>query len=513
MRMPLLLLTLMGFTLGRGAAFAQDSTRVEASPEKSPVQVFTELGLSGSTSRRTPFWLYTNQNGIIPNSSPFITARAGIKANYGLGRIPLPDPEMGKRRRASWGYGLEVAANLTQKSEVFMPEMYVHGKLRGLELLVGRRREMIGLADSALGTGSYIWSGNALPMPKIQLALYDYTPIGFTKGLLAFRGMFAHGWFGNQGPVTHSYLHQKALYGRLGKPSWRIRLYGGFNHQVQWGGRSKVITNDELIKNGRFPGGFRNYLNAVTGLSLAAKGDAIDTTEYSKNDRGNRVGNHLGTIDLGVEINAETFSLLFYRQNVYEDGSLYYLTNIADGLNGIRYRNHRAATPTWQIRTAVVEFLYTKSQGGATFSYIDKYRGADNYFNHGQYIDGWSYRGRTIGTPFIPAATDTDPTLPRPSTGQFPFFTNNNRLWVVHAGLAGRFRQTFFWLKCSYSDNFGTYLKPFPKTTRQFSSLLMVSFPVAIWGGMHSTVSVATDQGKLYTQSTGLLVSLRKTWH
>ncbi|RAJ92618.1 capsule assembly protein Wzi [Larkinella arboricola] len=513
MKIPLLLLTLTELTLGRGYAFGQDSTWAETLPKKSPVQIFTELGLSGSTSHRTPFWLRTNQYGIVPNSSPFVTARAGIKAQYGDDRPRLPDARAVKHRMISWGYGLEAVANLARKPEVLLSEAYVNGKLRGLELMIGRRREIIGLADSSLGTGSYSWSGNALPMPKIQLSLYEYTPIGFTRGIVAFRGLYAHGWFGNKGPVTHSYLHQKALYGRLGKPNWLFRFYGGFNHQVQWAGRSKVITDDELIKNGRFPGGFTNYLHAVTGLSLAAKGDAIDTTEYSKNDRGNRLGNHLGSIDLGFEVNARAFSLLFYRQSIYEDGSLYYLTNIADGLNGIRYRNGRGATQNWQIQSAVLEFLYTKSQGGATFSYIDRDRGADNYFNHGQYIDGWSYRGRTIGTPFIPPAIDTNPALPRPTTGPFPFFTNNNRLWVMHAGLAGRFRTTVFQLKCSYSDNSGTYLKPFPEKTRQFSSRLMVHFPVAIWGGMQSTVSLATDRGNLYPNSTGLYISLRKTWN
>ena len=29
-----------------------------------------------------------------------------------------------------------------------------------------------------------------------------------------------------------TYLHQKSLYGRFGKPEWKLKLYGGFNHQV-----------------------------------------------------------------------------------------------------------------------------------------------------------------------------------------------------------------------------------------------------------------------------------------
>ncbi|GAB3937998.1 capsule assembly Wzi family protein [Larkinella terrae] len=473
-----------------------------------------EWGVSGSTASRTPFWLRSNQYGIFPNSSPFLQARAGISANYGFRPATPVKSDSGKFKSASWGYGLELVGNVAAKSTFLVPEAYVKGKIWGLEFVAGRRRETVGLADStSLGSGSYIWSGNALPMPKIQISLADYTPVGFTKGVISFRGMFAHGWFGNKGPVTHSYLHQKALYARLGKPNWKVRLYAGFNHQVQWAGRSDQIVGYKLIKNGRFPSGFKNYINAVTGISLAAKGDNIDTTEYSKNDRGNRLGNHLGTIDIGFDIQARSYTLLFYRQNIYDDGSLYYLTNIADGLNGIRFQNTKPASGNWRIQTVVAEFLFTKSQGGSSFGDRDKDRGADNYFNHGQYIDGWSYQGRTIGTPFITPAIDTDPELPRYYSSQLLAFTNNNRVRVMHFGVSGSFRQRYvFELKCSLSHNYGTYFAPFDGRVRQFSSLATVHLPVSIWNGMQAAVSVATDQGKLYKNSTGLYLSLRKNW-
>jgi hypothetical protein len=349
-------------------------------------------------------------------------------------------------------------------------------------------------------------------MPKIQISLPDYIPIGFTKGILSFRGMYAHGWFGNQGAVTHSYLHQKALYGRIGKPNWLVKFYAGFNHQVQWAGRSDVITSENQIKNGRFPTGLGNYVNAIFGTSLAALGDNIDTTRFSKADRGNRVGNHLGTLDIAFEINAKRFSLLLYRQSIYDDGSLFYLTNIADGLHGIRFKNNRRATRRFQINTAVVEYLYTGSQGGSKFGDLDKERGADNYFNHTQYIDGWSYLGRTIGTPFITPTNDTRPDLQRSQTIEHYLFSSNNRVNVFHLGLSGSWRQQYtFQLKCSMSRNLGTYVFPFPDGVEQFSSILTLGFPT-FGHGMRTTVSVARDQGKLFPNSTGFQVSLRKTW-
>ncbi|WP_421826502.1 capsule assembly Wzi family protein [Larkinella sp.] len=480
--------------------------------EAKELSLFAETGFSASTAQQTPFWLRTNQYGTVPTTSPFGTLRGGVSANF-LRDITKPvNLIKNKRRLIGWGYGLEVVGNASRKSAVLIPEAYVKGRLWGLELMVGRRKEVIGLADSTLGTGPYIWSGNAMPIPKVQLALADYTPIGFTRGVVAFRGLYAHGWFGNQGAVTHSYLHQKALYGRLGKPGWPVRFYAGFNHQVQWAGRSEVVTNENQIKNGRFPTGFRNYLNAVTGTSLAARGDNIDTTLFSKADRGNRLGNHLGTLDIGFEINAKRFSLLLYRQSIYDDGSLFYLTNISDGLHGIRFRNNRPASHRFQIQTVLVELLHTQSQGGAKFGDLDKERGADNYFNHSQYIDGWSYGGHTIGTPFIPPTNHTRSGLPRAQRVENYFFSNNNRVKVFHVGVSGNWSQRYlFQLKCSMSQNLGTYGHPFPTTIGQFSSLLLLGFP-AFAHGMQARVSLALDHGALYPNSTGFQFSLRKTW-
>ncbi|MFC5408154.1 capsule assembly Wzi family protein [Larkinella bovis] len=506
-------LTLFAIFLGELTVFGQDSIPALTVPPKPPFQLFAEVSVSASTARQTPFWLRANRFGIVPTTSPFISARVGVSAEYQYSLGNSPGRSDGKRKRVAWGYGLEVVGNGAAKAALLVPEAYLKGRYQKLELRIGRHREVIGLADSTLGTGSYSWSGNALPMPKIQLSLADYAPIGFTKGLVAFRGLFAHGWFGNNGVVTHSYLHQKALYGRLGKAGWPVKLYAGFNHQVQWAGRSDGITDDRLIKNGRFPTGFRNYLNVMFGTSLAARGEAIDTTEYSKSDRGNRVGNHLGTVDIGLEIHKTTFSILVYRQNIYEDGSLYYLTNIADGLNGIRFKNKNPAGAHWHFQTILFELLVTKSQGGSVFSTVNKKRGADNYFNHSQYLEGWSYRGRTIGTPFIPPAGDTNPDLPRLYSEQLPVFTNNNRVRVFHWGMEGTFDQRFvFQLKGSLSESLGTYSKPFGEKIRQFSSLLTLRFPVNWLGGVQATVAMASDFGGLYPRNTGFHLSLRKDW-
>ncbi|WP_373511125.1 hypothetical protein [Persicitalea sp.] len=105
------------------------------------------------------------------------------------------------------------------------------------ELYAGHRREIVGLVDTTLTAGSYIWSGNALPVPKVQLSIPDYTPVLFKNKILAVKGQYSHGWFGSGDSTRNYYLHQTALYVRLGKPSWRFRMHGGFNPPGPMGGR------------------------------------------------------------------------------------------------------------------------------------------------------------------------------------------------------------------------------------------------------------------------------------
>ena len=473
--------------------------------ETRPSHFFAEIGGFYSSSRQTPFWLRTNQYGIVPTTLPYATIRAGVRQDYRY--YPLTDITSPLRRdRFGIGYGFEVISNLDAqaKNTLLIPEAYVKVRTGAFEIMAGRRREVVGLVDSTLSSGSYSWSGNALPLPKIQISLPNYTPIGFTKGLLSFRGSFAHGWFGSQRKVQHYFLHQKSLYGRLGKPRWPVKFYAGFNHQAQWGGVTDQLP-ESIVKNGHFPASLQDYLFVTVGNSLGRLSD-VDTTHYSKFDRENRVGNHLGTIDLGVEFSSRRTSIFVYHQMVYEDGSLYYLTNIEDGLTGIQFRNLKPASFGLRITGAVVELLYTKSQGGGVFDDGNKFRGKDNYFNHTQYQDGWSYFGRGIGTPFITPVTDT-----RPNLSPYGFFSNN-RVRAYHTGIQGNFaRNCQFQFKFSYSENYGTYDFPFPEALRQFSSIMTLELPIN-QRGLLVTFSAAADQGDLFENRSGVYAGIRKTW-
>jgi hypothetical protein len=449
-----------------------------------------------STTDRTPFWLRTNRFGVVGLQAPTAALRTGLYYDY----APQPeDPK--KRRRFDYGAGLEVVTNVLPngQTKVLLPELYAKARFGPFEVYAGRRRDVTGLIDTTLSSGSFSWSGNTLPMPKIQIAIAEYTDFGLTGGILSVKGIYNHGWFENTRKTTwNNFLHQKALYGRLGKPTWPVRIHAGFNHQVQWGGRGLYES-----AGGSFPSDGWSYWKVITGKSIAG-----DTTRVGNtHDAGNRIGNHLGSVDVALEVGGPALTVMVYRQMFYDDGSLYYLTNIADGLNGLSFRFGDSGAGL-RLTKVTAEFLYTMSQGGPVFiNEQEKYRGKDDYYNHAQFQDGWSYYGQTIGTPFITPAINQRPELQR---GRF---TNNNRVQVYHLGFAGAVGPDVrFEGKFSYSQNFGSYNDVFVERADQVSALFRLSAPLRWLGGVEFNTAVGIDSGNLYPNATTAYVGFKKTF-
>jgi hypothetical protein len=464
-----------------------------------------EAGTLAATSQ-TPFWLRANQYGIVPLSGPLVRLRTSLGADYQVGKKTFFDTT-GRRPLLDWGYAVEAVANVGATTELLLPEVYLKGRLGAFELYAGRRREVVGLVDTLLTTGAYAWSGNALPIPKIQIGLYQYTPVPLTKGIVSFLGAFAHGWFDNRGRlIKGSYLHHKYLYGRLGKPTWPFRLYGGFNHQVIWGGKADPGVLSELVSvGGQLPTGPQYFSAVVFGSRGQWKPGDPNTTTFEDN----RIGNHLGSLDVGFDLDLGSWNVYGYRQFLYDDGSLFYGTNMADGLNGLRLKNRRKpeGQPVF-LHQLTLEYLYTESQGGGAFIIDDpEQRGRDDYFNHSQFIDGWTHLDRTIGTPFFTPAGESAPTLPQRQAGIV-----NNRVRVGHFGLSALIQNRIdITTRLSVSRNLGTYNAPYPGEPMQFSGLISAALPVPWLGGTTLSGTLALDAGGLLPGSVGGYVALRKT--
>ncbi|MFN8346826.1 MAG: capsule assembly Wzi family protein [Spirosomataceae bacterium] len=438
---------------------------------------------------KSPFWIKTNQYDIVPKSkAAAFSSQGSINADYQRDSLNQFKHLLG------WGAKIAPVINLSDTIHFVLPEAYLKLRVGSFEIWGGKRREVYGiLGDTLLSSGSYSWSGNAFPMPKIQINTIGFVTIPLTKNFLAFNTNFSHGWFGNM-PVIYGrmgtksvigYLHQKSFYLRFGKPNHKINFIGGFNHQAQWGGENQI-----------WPAG------------LPPK-EAWWAVVIGKPWEGSRVGNHLGTLDVGLLYRLKNNkSLFFYRQNIYDDGSLYTFLNIQDGLQGVVFSNRREQdyTHTFTLGKLAAEWLNTTNQGGPVFDFQRQIFGRDNYFNHYVYGQGWSYKGEMIGTPFIPAQTDVKKTSPPVKDA----ITNNNRVQMFHLAANGWMEDWQWLVKASFSMNYGLYEVPFAKKRNQLSVLIRLQKELPWLNGLDWYTSVAFDVGTLYDSSVGLQIGLRK---
>ncbi len=381
-----------------------------------------------------PFWLRSNQFGSIPLDGASLSLIGSARKDYDLSKEKLFD----------WGASFEGRANLGQGSNLTMIEGYGKIRLSIFEFRAGRSKEIMGLCDTMLTSGSWAVSGTNLGILKVEVSVRDFWVVPGLAQLFAFKGSFSHGWIGNLQMARYieqdtlligSYLHQMSLYGRFGMPAWRLKLYGGFNHQVVWGHEQDYYNDDYTLSS------IETYFYVITGKKYS--------NGYIQEER---QGNHLGSIDIGLEYEFDKVKLILYRQNFYEAGALAYLANIQDGLNGISFENKQTGNtkPIWS--KLLFEFLYTKNQAGEPWS-PDTPSPYEPYYNHGQYITGWSYLGTGLGTPFIGTRSSIRAELPSAPEEYFI----NNRVMAFHLGFAGSMKSLNYILKASWAQNYGTY--------------------------------------------------------
>ena len=434
------------------------------------------------TNASTPFWLHSNTNGSIPDKGSFVAGQFGIYKKYNINNP----------RFVQWSAGAELITNTGKKNDVFFSDLYAAARFGPLEFSVGQRNEYTGLSDTTLSSGSVAMGSNFRPYPKIQLHTPKFVNVIPGSDIFAIKLSYADGilgqadiQYGNVNQVPQIYLHQKSMYARLGGDKFVLNLYAGFNHQAMWGGEDKI-----------FGGGLK-------------RPEAYRYVIFGKPWQFSRVGNHFGTIDLGIELKTNTGNFFLYRQSIYEDGSLVNFSNIADGLNGLRFKrkNTDPTDRSFKINTALIEFLYTKNQGGAIFDYDAGIFGNDNYFNHYVYKQGWSYKGRSLGTPLISSQTLTRESIQKDAFG----FTNNNRVAAFHTGINASWKNCNILFKGTYSKNYGSYNIPFATPLNQTSFLLALEKTISFWKKSIVSLSIASDIGKLYPNNSAVSVGWKKS--
>jgi hypothetical protein len=452
------------------------TSQVLSQGEGDTINCFVESGAIVSTGKNTPFWLHSNNYGTIALNSPNIWVRAGI-----IGGV-----DMNKTMR--FVYGADIIDRFSGQNELILQQAYVGMVIGPFILKGGRYEEVFGNHDQSLSSGGLIWSGNARPIPEISIASSDYISVPFTKKFVEFKGGLSHGWLGDDITVNDILLHHKYLYVRFGG-ELPVKLHYGLHHFAQWSGYS---SNPDY---GQLPHGFSTFKKV-----FMAEGGSPGAywTEYL-----NATGNHIGSHNLGIDVKLRNQEIKFYWQTIFEDGSGLRLRNIRDGLWGIKisFKSFN------YISGILAEYINTTDQSGTFDQYYEndtlKFAGGnDNYFNSGVYEGGWTYNGRTIGTPLI-----TSPEIMSSTTGPCLI---NNKISALHLGIEGRIDLIDYKAFYTFSRNRGTNVGEFPGGKIQHSVLIKGSMDEVSPWNLSFSAAIAFDVGKLFEKNVGVMFSLKK---
>ncbi len=484
------------------AEINQDNT-----PLRQQLHSFISLGFIGTTNNSIPLWLRSRQYGSTPLSGLSGSIIGGIQKGY--------DP-LRNNKLLDWGGSGEVRLNGGNTTQAILVETYVKARLSIFQFKVGRSKDFVGLVDSTLSSGAFAVSGNALGIPKLDLSIPEYWPLPYTHKLVAIKGNFSHGWMGDMvlNPSTFtgnpymtdhvkSYFHQLSVYGRLGKPDWSVKWYGGLNHQVIWGNESQIFPDFGLSK-------LQDFFYVVTGKKYG-----------TPHILSSKIGNHLGSIDQGIEISIEKMVLTGYHQFFYDVGALASLANAKDGIWGISLKNYVESKNLFVWKKFLVEFILSKSQGGEPNS-VPRASPAEDYYNNYLYHYGWSYMGENIGNPLFTSTKYIQKGLPSKAYQYYP----NNRITAIHAGAEFVYTGWNCKTMVTFSTNYGSWQTapetsgpggviyhndpPYFQQVNQLSGYFEANRPLK--NGYALGFALAADQGKLLNNSVGGFVKITKSW-
>ena len=433
------------------------------------------IGLA-SSGTSSPFWLQSNQYGLISSAPSSADLIIGINKDFG-------------KNTNLFNYGFKASAVVqTDKNRTgsYFHELYAKARFLVFDVIIGAREEHLGNQDSTLSCGGFLFSQNARPMPKITIGIENFTPMPFTSGFVEFKGGLTHGWFTDNTYIQGMLLHHKYLYAKLGG-KLPVHFQYGIDHVAQWGGNVPGL--------GAQPSSFSDYVSIFLGRSGGKNSNISDQI--------NALGNHIVSQSMKLDVDISDYKVSGYWQNISEDGPIRFIgftMNAPDGLWGVSIRNKKFPF----IKGILYEYLNTTDQSGP---YHDKdgiiYGGNDSYFYNSIYQTGWSYYSRTIGTPFI------FPSTLNKSNGMY--YPTNNRVQVHHIGMEGDVSGYSYKLLTSFSKNYGTYEGAYPTMIQNTSMMLEINKQFPKLSNIQIGCSVGADIGKLYGNSVGCMLSIKKT--
>lgn len=411
-----------------------------------------------SSGNYQPLWLVANHFGTVANLKSDLTSYVRIRNKHVLAQTETQNSQgLYDDHDFSLSYGLSLFNNNHFKS-TFIEEGYAKLEYKNWSLRAGRFEETIGEVDKDLSAGSFGVSANALPIPKLGLAVTDYTNVPFTNGWLQFKGSFAHGWLGKDRYVKNSYYHEATFFLRAG--ARKFKIYAGVEHFAEWGGNRDGQSFGTTMKD---------FWNAVF----------IREIDKGNSETNSHKGDHRGVIEGGASWENSDFQLRAYLQKPFE-GKNDIGFKTMNGLTGIvlslkdRYMG---------LQKVVVEVINTGDIN--TDIPVNK---LESYYNSNIYKTGWEYRDNIIGIPlftnrvrgshYFSSIQPFDWNAPSDS---IPVNANiiNNRIFAIHAGalytlsehLEGKTLLT-------YTENYGSsvYSSLFAPVKKQFYCLQQFTY-------------------------------------
>jgi len=474
------------------------------------------LGTMASTGGFLPFWATTGHYGLIDDNT---SAIAQIAAYSQFDSTKVFQYRFGGSFAAAADHLYD---NGTADFRLMADELYGSICFRNVPLTLdlGMKHQPVDFAaagrmingESTLGslstTGGHLtWSGNARTMPGYTLTL-DPLAIPFTG-----KHLWIYGAFGDYKTldtetsfVPNRLIHSTKAFLKVDFLK-RFSLHLGLDHYAVWGGDAG--TNITL----------ENYLRMAAGQSAGSDGTLSDQI--------NVIGDQGGSEMIKLTYAGEGYDITLQHEIPYSDRSGMRFVNFPDGVN--------TACLSWRDRNRWVtdilyEYAYTMYQSGPIHreSYDSEGHstipesemcttGIDNYFNNGEYPDGWTYFGRTIGYPLF--YTNAPDALGRTHG------VRNNRLRAHHIALSGNlFHVAPYKLMLTYSHDYGTYKAPYTGESQyqkpwgtvqetpldQFSAAFTGQIPLLrLLSGLSLSYGLYLDAGAVLPDSFGFAAGLK----
>ncbi len=449
---------------------------------------------SVSTGETTPFHMVNNTYGTVPLNANNVYLRGAVGGKHVF------------NRNLDIKGGIDLIETANHSSSFFIQQLYGELRFKSLMLTLGQKEYSNSMLNRELSSGDFNYSGNARPIPEIRIGIPSFVPVPLSKNRLHIRGDFTLGkstdskYIERTAAPKEDYSkdiswHRKSLFllwkDTKGKSPFSAMI--GLEHAVQFGGWTSIKNTGKMHVS------FSDFMRMVFGKD--------GSENSSQADQMNVVGNQQGTINAKFGYEHKDFMLSIYKQHYFDDGSGMEFANWRDGIWGIECLFFNQS----YVKNILFEFISTFNQSGPIHFVGHQHPegldvrggGNDDYYNHSHYVTGWSYWGRSLGSPLI--------TSPEYNEDGSVYF-KNNRIKALHLGLSGQLNRLLdYRMLITGMHAWGRMTYPFLRKKKDFSFLAECTYTLPRAKGWKVGLQFSTDRGTLYDNTLGGGIKISKT--